>query len=184
MGMNKIIFAMFFVVSLLLSCDRTSLESKQTEVIRKFYTMVLSLKDDGVPSRQNIDRLTPYISVQFSKNLIDARNAEDRALRHQKKISPEPPLIEGSLFFSLFEGADRIADISPEKNKKSSYLVAFEYRDSHNKETVSWKDRVILADEHGSWKVDDLEFLSDWQFGLKGRLSTILQSVARFDHKE
>ena len=88
-------------------------------------------------------------------------------------------LVEGMLFFSLFEGADRYTKITREPAEKPvSFLVDLEYTDPGAKpQTVRWHDRAILIQENRKWVVDDLELLGEWPFGAKGKLSDILRNV-------
>jgi hypothetical protein len=139
----------------------------------------LTFKNGGVPSRKNIDRLSPFISLSFRSNLLGARDAEDKNFKKTK--GTEPPLFEGSLFYSLFEGADKYTSIKSEPDTKIvSCLVNLEYRDPYGKhEIVKWQDRAILIKENNKWVVYDLELLGKWQFGAKGKLSEILREVIK-----
>ncbi len=144
-----------------------------------FYKTILKFKDGGVPARKNIDRLSPFISSDFRNLLLSARDTEDKNFKRTK--GSEPPFVEGSFFFSLFEGADKYTSIKPEPDKNPvSYLVNLEYRDPYGKhEPVIWQDRAILIKENNRWVVDDLELLGKWQFGAKGKLSEILRGVIK-----
>ena len=154
-------------------------QNEQELVVANFYKTILTFKDGGIPTRKNIDRLSPLISSDFRNLLIGACDAEDK----QSKVTKgsEPPLVEGSLFYSLFEGADKYTSIKSEPNKNPvSYLVNLEYRDTYGKhEIVKWQDRAILMQENSKWVVHDLELLGKWQFGAKGKLSEILQEVIK-----
>jgi hypothetical protein len=155
-------------------------ETQQRLQVRKFYRFVIGMKTDGIPSKGNIQKLSPLISAKFQERLLKALAAEDR---HSKEAAePEPPLVEGSLFFSLFEGADRIGAISREKTDlQTTYLVELEYGDPKNpKQFVKWKDRAILIQENGKWVMDDLELLGNWEFGFKGKLSDLLEDTAKY----
>jgi hypothetical protein len=154
-------------------------QNEQELVVANFYKTILTFKDGGVPVRKNIDRLSPFISSDFRDLLIAARVVEDKQFKVTK--GSEPPLVEGSLFYSLFEGAHKYTAIKVEPNKKPvSYLVNLEYRDPYGKhEIVKWRDRSILIQENNKWVVHDLELLGKWQFGAKGKLSEILQEVIK-----
>lgn len=100
-------------------------------------------------------------------------------------MGEEPPLVQGALFYSLFEGAHRLKDIySDSEAGVNAFLVDLEYGNPNDKkEFTKWSDRAIVINENGKWVVDDLELLSDWAFGAKGKMSTILYSVANFDQQ-
>jgi hypothetical protein len=175
------LFSSFLVAVLcFVSCSNAQTQQDEQELaVANFYKTILTFKDGGVPSRKSINRLSEFISEDFRNNLLGARDAEDK--HFQKAKGTEPPLVEGSLFYSLFEGADKYTSIKFEPNKKLvSYLVNLEYRDPYGKhEIVKWQDRAILIQENDRWVVHDLELLGKWQFGAKGKLSEILRGVIK-----
>jgi hypothetical protein len=167
------------VLCLMFYCNVQAQQNEQILVVSSFYRTILTFKEGGVPSRKNIDRLSPFISADFRNLLLAARVAEDKHFKSTK--GSEPPLVEGSLFYSLFEGADKYTVIKLEPDKKPvSYLVNLQYRDPYGKhEITKWQDRAILIEENNKWVVDDLELLGKWQFGAKGKLSEILREVIK-----
>ncbi len=175
------LFSLFlFVILCFAFCfNAQAQQNEQVLVVSSFYKTILKFKDGGVPTRKNIDRLSPFISAEFRSLLLDARSTEDKHFKKTK--NSEPPLVEGSLFYSLFEGADKYSCIKSEPDKETvSYLVNLEYRDPNGKhEIVKWQDRAILIKENNRWVVHDLELLGKWQFGAKGKLSEILMGVIR-----
>jgi hypothetical protein len=139
-------------------------QNDQEVIVANFYKTILTFKDGGIPVRKNIDRLSPFISSDFRNLLIKVRVAEDKQYKVTK--GSEPPLVEGSLFYSLFEGAHKYTAIKVEPNKKPvSYLVNLKYIDPYGKhEIVKWQDRAILIQENNKWVVHDLELLGKWHF--------------------
>lgn len=170
---------LFAVLCFMFCCNAQAQQNEQALVVANFYKTILTFKDGGVPSRKNINRLSPFISAAFRNSLLGARDAEDKNFQRTK--GSEPPLVEGSLFYSLFEGADKYTAIKSEPNKTLvSYLINLEYRDPYGKhEIMKWQDRAILIKENNKWVVDDLELLGKWQFGAKGKLSEILKGVIK-----
>lgn len=158
-------------------------ERRQTKVIRQFYELVIHRPERGLPSREFLKQLAPYVSDQLEDELKQAIAAEER---HQKLVEgKEPPLVEGALFFSLFEGADRVKKFVPEgMQNQNAFQVSFEYGDTNKpKELTKWKDRVEMIQEHGQWVINDIEYQAPWPFALKGKLSELLVMVDHFDQK-
>lgn len=177
--MRSGILALALVSFAAVSCAKHPPDAaRQIKVVRQFYSMVMSFKGGGVPSRAEIDSMSPLISGDFREALLTARAAEDREFQRTK--GSEPPLVEGALFYSLFEGPDRLTSIVPDVHQgPNSFLVTFESGDPKDKRNfVKWDDRAVLKSEDGRWVVQDLELLGGWQFGAKGRLSDILRAVA------
>lgn len=170
---------LFVILCFVTSFNAQAQQNERVLVVSGFYKTILKFKDGGIPTRKKIDRLSPYISSDFRNLLLAARDAEDKHFQRTK--NSEPPLVEGSLFYSLFEGADKYTSIKHETNKKPvSYLVNLEYANPYGKkEIVKWQDRAILIKENNRWVLHDLELLGKWQFGAKGKLSEILQAVIK-----
>jgi hypothetical protein len=151
---------LFVIILCFIFCLNAQAQQNEQElVVANFYKTILTFKDGGVPNRKNIDRLSPFVSADFRNLLIGARDAEDKQFKSTR--GSEPPLVEGSLFYSLFEGVDKFTAIKSEPNKNPvSYLVNLEYRDPYGKhDIVKWQDRAILINENNRWVVNDLELL-------------------------
>ncbi len=158
--MKKYLIFILFISIGLISCKKISSDQQlQVNVVDKFYKIILIFKEGGIPSKYNIERLSPLISQSFRTNLLEALAAEERHYNHTKGF--EPSLVEGSLFYSLFEGADRIKTINPDREfGQNAYLIKLEYGDPNKKnQFVQWQDRPVLIKEGNQWVIDDLIFL-------------------------
>ena len=178
--MRRAYFIICLAIIMFLSCSSAQKEQDdKISSINNFYKTVLVMKNDGIPKKKDIEKLSPFISTPFKNLLLEARKAEDKYFQETK--GEVPPLIEGSLFFSLFEGADKVILITEEKNTDQiSYLVELEYRDRYGKkEKIRWQDRAFLVMENKRWVVNDLGLLGKWPFGGKGKLSDILKNVIK-----
>ena len=172
------------IVSCMLLCackNDTATQAKEIQAINDFYQAAFSLGRGGVPTKPEIERLSPFISKSFRDNLLAALDAEARAFSQTQ--GKEPPLVQGALLYSLFEGADRLLSVKPDPAAgEHAFLAELEYGPpSDANQHTRWQDRVTLKLEDGRWVVDDIELLGDWSFGAKGKLSVILRSVATFD---
>jgi hypothetical protein len=131
---------------------------------------------DGVPDAQGRSRLAPYLSPGLNKLLGDAAVAE---ARFAAKVKSSPPLIEGDLFTSMFEGASqwKLGTCGVSANT-ARCPVAYSHRDSSGK-ALSWTDTLLLVKEGEDWRVDDIAYGGGFQFGNTGRLSDTLKLVLR-----
>jgi hypothetical protein len=147
-------------------------------VVRSFYKLYFTVRPSGVPSEKEQQKFKPYLSAVLAKVLKEADQAEQQ---YRKKTRGEvPPLLDGDLFTSLFEGATEFKVLSCD-TKTSSCLVEFSYVESRKgaSPTTSWKDKVYLVKDPQGWMVDDIEFLGDWRFMHKGRLQDLLKQVIK-----
>lgn len=129
---------------------------------------------DGIPDAGGRARLQPYLSPALNKLLAEAAAAE---ARFSAKIKDSPPLIEGDLFSSLFEGAtgSKLGTCAISGNQ-TRCPVAFTHASSNGKAT-NWTDTLLVANTAQGWRVDDIAYGGGFQFGNTGRLSDTLKTV-------
>ncbi len=166
------------LLSLLLIADPLAADDNRDieKAVSAFYKIYLKVQPSGVPHEKEQKKFRPHISASLGKLLEEAGEVEQKYYRATK--GEVPPLVEGDLFTSLFEGAAAFKVLScAGKTAAGSCLVQFIYVDPGDKSSFKWKDRVFLIKESRGWLVDDIEFLGDWQFMHKGRLKNILRKV-------
>jgi hypothetical protein len=131
---------------------------------------------DGIPDAAGRMRLQPYLSPRLNKLLADGAAAE---ARFAAQVKDAPPLIEGDLFTSLFEGATswKLGACSV-SGATARCPVEFAYVEAKQK-PVTWTDTLILAAASQGWRVDDIAYGANFQFGNTGKLSETLQTVLR-----
>lgn len=141
-----------------------------------FYRVYLSLHpSDGIPDAATRARFAPFVSPALDALFADGEAAEARyakATKHQA-----PPLIEGDLFSPNFEGATAYRILSCAGDDKSGHCaVRLTYDDRKDKPLI-WTDTVYLVRAAGSWRVDDIAYGGNWDFGNKGRLTQTLKGA-------
>jgi hypothetical protein len=114
-----------------------------------------------------------------------ARSAAVKFYDDYLKLRPSgiPPVLEGDLFTSLFEGADVFTVVACEAAPpKASCKVEPGYldKDAPMPKRVTWTDEVLLLRSPQGWAVDDIAYGGDWPFGHAGqRLTLVLNDVVR-----
>jgi hypothetical protein len=134
---------------------------------------------DGVPEDGDRVKYEPFISPALDALLKQAGDAE---VRFAKANKDSPPLIEGDLFSSLFEGATTVSlgPCTADKGARTGKCVAnLVYADPGSKPT-NWNDTLLLVRTPGGWKVDDIVYGGSWAFGNKGKLSETLKQAISF----
>jgi hypothetical protein len=150
-------------------------DPEMTKVVNAFYDTYLAVKPSGVPAGKEQRRFKPYLSASLATLLNEAARAEEKY--HRATKGEIPPLVEGDLFTSLFEGATAFKVLSCEA-ATGSCLVELSYVETAGPPTV-WKDRVYLVRNRRGWLIDDIEYLGNWQFMHKGRLRDLLKEVVK-----
>ncbi|MCD8537184.1 MAG: hypothetical protein LRY56_06690 [Burkholderiaceae bacterium] len=157
-------------------------QAAQAQAVQAFYSQVVKLQIFGVPTEEQLRALTPVISEKLAMLLRQARAAEHHLFaRHG---GAEPPLMQGALLVSLFEGANRFDSATPTA-EANVWQATLAY--GQGVDTVQWVDRVWLVraqpQQHRSeahrmsWVVDDIQFSGQWDFARQGRLSEALQAI-------
>jgi hypothetical protein len=132
---------------------------------------------DGIPDAAGRAKYQPFLSDRLVTLLDQAGRAE---AAFSAKNKGAPPLIEGDIFTSLFEGASTVSvGTCGGDAQHGQCAVALSYAAPREK-PVSWTDTVYLVSTPGGWRVDDIAYGGNWDFGNKGRLSQTLGEVLRF----
>jgi hypothetical protein len=154
-------------------------------VTTAFYDVYLKMHPMGVPEAKERVLFTPVISPALNKLLADGDKAEtDYAKKTKNEV---PPLVEGDLFTSNFEGVTSFTIGPCEETTLSAQCAAnLVYVDTIERDppaskpdTVKWKDTVFLIRTDKGWKVDDIAYGGDWSFGNHGRLKGLLADLPR-----
>jgi hypothetical protein len=157
---------------------RADTDTQLQRATAAFYRVYLETRPSGVPHTKARLKFVPVISRSLDQLLERAEAAE----RHYAKVTKRqvPPLAEGDLFTSLFEGAQAFTLQRCERSTlATTCTVALRYGAAGNKTATEWTDKVYLVRYNGRWVVDDIEFGGNWQFMHKGHLRELLRRIIR-----
>lgn len=150
--------------------------------LNAFYAVYAGLHahGGGIPDATERVRYAPVLSPRLNKQLVAAATAQAR-LNARMKIAV-PPMLEGDIFSSLFEGATAWKIGACQGDGKTARCpVALTYAPAGQGGKVpkpaNWNDTVLLVNTPQGWKVDDVLYDAGFAFGNTGRLSSILQMV-------
>ena len=141
----------------------------------------------GIPDATGRLRYTPVLSPRLNKQLADASAAQGRLTAKVKNAVP--PMLEGDIFSSLFEGASSWKVGTCQVNAQAARCpVALSYvpppaQNAKVPKPANWTDTVLLVHTPQGWKVDDVAYDAGFQFGNTGRLSEMLQMVVAANPK-
>jgi len=133
---------------------------------------------DGIPDAKDRAKYAPFLSPALDDLLKRGSEAEQIFAKANKD---SPPLIEGDLFTSNFEGATSFKVSACNGDAKTGHCtVGFVYddrKDNPKDKLVAWNDTVYLVSTPGGWRVDDIAYGASGEFGNKGRLSDTVKSA-------
>jgi hypothetical protein len=141
-----------------------------------FYSVSTSLRSDGIPDAAELKRLEPVTSVPLQEALTAAGTAQARFMSRNKHA---PPLLEGNVFSSLFEGATRFSVTDCQSSGvRGQCSVTLGHDDKSGKAPITWTDTLLLVKERGGWRADDVRYGGQWPFANTGTLRDTLKLAA------
>jgi hypothetical protein len=162
---------------LLLAATPACAQDAVTEAANAFYSASMgsrALSGGGIPDAASRARYQPLLMPRLGKALAGAAAAE---ARFAAKNKASPPLIEGDIFSSLFEGPTAFKLGACRGDDKIQRCAVALTRQNPGQKPVSWTDTLVLANS-GGWKVDDIAYDANFAFGNTGTLSEMLKMVS------
>jgi hypothetical protein len=142
-----------------------------TTLATDFYEMRIKLGRSGLPDEGEMKAYRAFLCPSLSA-LMDAARVRQKVYIDEHP-DDKPPLVEGDLFSSLFEGAEVVTPIGTTVEGESA-RVELSMRFGQGDQATKWKDTAVLAKDQGSWCLADVEYHGDWPFANKGKLSETL----------
>jgi hypothetical protein len=158
--------------------------AKINNVITELYKKIKGFTGEGIPTNNEINSLRALLSIDFIDVLRSARQKE--IIYGKKSDAPVPPLIEGNIFTSSFEGYTSLGKIRQDNANAHRFTIEFTYLDSTKRHASEqkgeskpfvWTDRVIVKYEKNHWVIDDIELMGKSEFGLHGSLKKLLKEI-------
>jgi hypothetical protein len=149
------------------------------KVVTGFYEAYANFHpSDGIPDAKGHAKYEPFISPRLDQLLTQGNRAEAVFAKANKD---SPPLIEGDLFTSNFEGATTYKMDACSANGSTGRCTVTLTYDDHGQNAkakpLTWTDTVYLVVTPAGWRVDDIGYGATWAFGNKGRLSETVKGA-------
>jgi hypothetical protein len=174
--MRRLVFALLLLAAPALAAGDPA------AAVNAFYDVYTGqhAQGEGIPDATVRLRLQPVLSPRLNKQLADAASAQARLTAKVKNAVP--PVLEGDIFSSLFEGASAWKVGACQTNANTARCsVALSYAPAPaagpKAKAANWTDTVLLVNTPQGWKVDDVVYDAGFAFGNTGRLSGMLAMV-------
>ncbi len=153
-----------------------------------FYRTYLQLRTPGVPTAAQRARLRPFLAPALDAALAAAEQAEKTyKAKHNGTV---PPLVEGDLFASLFEGATAFivqecsdrppgppqAGMPPPSMQCHLQLT---HTNPTTNQKIEWRDTLLLIRLGNAWRINDIVYGGKFAFGQTGQLTDLIQIVIK-----
>lgn len=138
-----------------------------------FYTVTIG-QFRGLPDASVMTRLTPVITPALAQALTAAIAAQDR---WSTKNRNAPPLLEGDIFSSLYEGATGFSVASCRADgDRGQCEISLIHNDQSGRPT-RWTDRLLLDRTAQGWRVNDIAYGGSWPFANSNGLQALLKTA-------
>lgn len=167
-----------FLMGLLAITSASAQAASPAKQAQAFYDLYLKTRPLGVPDAALVRRFRPLLSAQLTAALGKAEAAE--AAHVKATNNAEPPLFEGDLFTSLYEGASSYSIEGCTVEGAHAYCdVALSYTEVPGAKPTTWTDRLVLVKRLDGWAVGDIVFGGSWDFGQHGTLRSTLAAIIK-----
>jgi hypothetical protein len=169
----------FLLAAIIAASVITAQSQTPGERVNEFLNKYHLMKFSGLPDEKEAKELSLHFSPNFNKLIHKAFEAQQKF--KTKFPDEKPPLIEGDLFSSLFEGFTSFEIIETKINHdKAEVTVKFRYTDPKQKSDAElWNDRYRLIKYKSIWLIDDVEYMGKWDFAPKGTLRGLLREAVK-----
>lgn len=141
----------------------------------RFYASLAALpRQGGLPGAAARARLAPLLSPRLAGMIGQAVVAD---ARFHAKVKDSPPLFEGDLFSSQFEGFQSYKVGACSGAATAGRCSVQLHYQAPSQKPVDWNDDILLVKTGGAWKVDDIAYKGAFAFGNSGLASQTLQMV-------
>ena len=143
-----------------------------------FYDVYAPVHAGGIPDATARARLASVLSPHLNALLADAARSQARLSAKMKRAVP--PLLEGDVFSSLFEGASdwKIGECRGDaKLARCPVVLNYAPPPKASARPARWTDTVVVVATPSGWKVDDVIYDPGFTSGNTGKLSDMLGMV-------
>ena len=160
--------------ALLLLLPLAATASQPADTVNQFYRWRLAAPVSGLPSPAQLAPVQALFTPQLQCLFAAARKYRQAFI--QRFPADKPPLVDGDLFSSLFEGPHRFkVFVTSKTGRQSSVEVKLSYQQTH------WQDQFELVEQHGRWLIADITFDGHFAFGNGGSLRRNLEGLLQQD---
>jgi hypothetical protein len=172
-----------FAVLLLLASPTLAQGADPAAAVSAFYAVYQGQQahGGGIPDATGRLRYSGVLSSRLNKQMLEAARAQDKLTA--KVHNAVPPMLEGDIFSSLFEGATAwkigacSGDAKTQRCNVALTHVVATAPGAKPEKPANWNDTVVVVSTPAGWRVDDVLYDANFAFGNTGKLSDMLQMV-------
>ncbi|MBL0939563.1 MAG: hypothetical protein IBJ03_11745 [Gemmatimonadaceae bacterium] len=142
-------------------CGKTT-DATPRDVAMQFYVTLEAAGVRGIPEARAMPALEPYLTSELTTRLKEAAASADP---------------QRSIFSGLYEGYSTYY-VQDTRLLGDTALVIMGFSNMTQKPAVKWSDTLVVIKGPPSWRVADLRYGGNWDFGYRGTLTGVLTRAA------
>lgn len=173
----------FFFIAVTLFYTLNSHANSTESLVKQFYDWRMKTPLTGLPDEKQLKMAKQFLSSELICLLNVARDYRNRFIK--KYPDDKPPFIEGDLFTSMFEGANRYT-LNPihVMGVQASAQLHFYHDQGTHLDQQGWSDTVLLQRKKRQWRITDIQYGGQFEFGNSGSLRQNLLNELSQENKE
>jgi len=149
--------ALSLIITALAACGKTH-DATPRDIALQFYVTLEVAGVRSLPESRALPALEPYLTSDLNSALA---------------APPAPGVDAGSVFSGLFEGHTSYI-VHEAQLQGDTARVRLDFTNVDLKPAVQWTDTLVLVRQSPSWRVHDLRYGANWDFGYRGSLREVL----------
>lgn len=141
----------------LFACGRTH-DATPRDVALQFYVTLEVAGVRSLPESRALPALEPYLTADLTRALA---------------APPAPGVDAGNVFSGLYEGHTSYV-VHEAQLDGDTARVRLDFTNIDQQPAVQWTDTLVLVRQAPSWRVHDLRYGANWDFGYRGSLRAVL----------
>lgn len=155
-------------------CGKTT-DATPRDVAMQFYVTLEAAGVRGLPEARAMPALEPYLTSELTTRLKNAATAATSATADAADVTL--PDLQRSIFSGLFEGYSTY-HVQDTRLLGDTALVIMGFTNMTQKPSVKWSDTLLVIKAPPSWRIADLRYGGNWDFGYRGTLLSVLTRAA------
>lgn len=139
------------------ACGKTH-DATPRDVALQFYVTLEVAGVRSLPESRALPALEPYLTADLTRALA---------------APPAPGVHAGNVFSGLYEGHTSYV-VHEAQLDGDTARVRLDFTNIDQQPAVQWTDTLVLVRQAPSWRVHDLRYGANWDFGYRGSLRAVL----------
>lgn len=162
--------ALLFGLFLLGGCKGTITADPSVETVKAFYNWRIAKDISGVPTKEQLNDMRPYLSKELSELLTQTTSDYGPSDTRSAARTIE----NGDWFTSMFDGPTsfRVGEV---RSEGTLHYVSVRFTAAKQLPAVNWHDQIVVVEEEGKHVIANVVYENHWAFKDDATLIDVLK---------